>query len=288
MSLTNKAMILNLQIGLWSGHKLDKEKSAEVTRDAGAQTGAARVNKHLIAKEVMSPITQAASAVRTHFYGATLPWKDNGDRLLTRVMYMGFMEEHGRRVQEFKDAVHHFTNFTYPGVRDQAEFRMGELFKPDDYPHAEDIERKFYVTLDIDAITEAGDFRVQGLDSDDVDRIKGDMEQAMQVRITKAMGDVWKRLADTLGYFSERMNSDGVFRDSTVNNLKEIAALLPGLNLTGDPALAAIGHEISVLVGQHDPKDIRKDPELREAIGREAQDIIDNMKGFMNAFGTTA
>lgn len=288
MSIASKAMVLSLQIGMWSGHRLDKEKSAEVTRDANAAHGAARVNKHLIPKEALAPISQAAGAVRNHFYSKTLPWKDNGDRLLTRVMYQQFIAEHGELQQQFKDAVDHFANHVYPAVREQAEFRMGELFKAEDYPAMSDIARRFYVSLDIDAITESNDFRVSGLDADDVEKIKTDMEEALQSRITKAMQDVWRRVADTLGHFGDRMQGDAIFRDSTVTNLKEIAALLPGLNITNDPALSKIGDEIQKMIGGTDPKDIRKFPEMRESIGAQAQDIMDTMRSTMSAFGTTA
>lgn len=288
MSIASKAMVVSLQIGMWSGHRLDKEKSAEVTREANAVAGAARVNKHLIPKEALAPIAQAAGALRNHFYGKTLPWKDNGDRLLTRTMYQQFIHEHAELRDAFMASVNHFANFVYPGVLEQAEFRMGELFNPNDYPHVSDIERRFYSTLDIDAITEKGDFRVSGLDADDVDQIKNDMEAAMQERITKAMGDVWRRVAETLGHFHERMQGDTIFRDSTVHNLKEIADLLPGLNLTNDPELTKIGAEIHRMVGGTDAKDIRKYPEMRQAISGQAKDIIDQMHGMMTAFGTAS
>lgn len=288
MSIANKAMVVSLQIGMWSGHRLDKEKSAEVTREANAVAGAARVNKHLIPKEALAPIAQAAGAVRNHFYSKTLPWKDNGDRLLTRAMYQQFIQEHAELRDAFMSSVRHFANHVYPSVLEQAEFRMGEMFNPNDYPHVSDIERRFYSTLDIDAITEKGDFRVSGLDADDVDQIKNDMEAAMQERITKAMGDVWRRVAETLGHFHERMQGDTIFRDSTVSNLKEIADLLPGLNLTNDPELTKIGAEIHRMVGGTDAKDIRKYPEMRQAISGQAKDIIDQMKGFMNAFATAS
>jgi hypothetical protein len=87
MSITTKAMVLNLQVGLWSGHRLDKEATRKVTEDNNAESDAARVNKHLIPKPAFKDITATATAVRTHFYENTLPWKDNGDRLLTRGMY---------------------------------------------------------------------------------------------------------------------------------------------------------------------------------------------------------
>jgi hypothetical protein len=105
-----------------------------VTKDAGADSDAARVNKHLVPKQALADVVSAASAVRTHLYLKTLPWKDNGDRLLTRKLFLGFIEEHERLVGEFDKAVHQFLTVAYPAARDQAEFRMGSLFKPTTIP----------------------------------------------------------------------------------------------------------------------------------------------------------
>jgi hypothetical protein len=91
MSITKNAMVLNLQIGIWQGHRLDKEASRKVTEEANANADAARVNKHLVPKDALKAITAASTAVRAHFYSKTLPWKDNGDRLLTRLLFCDFI-----------------------------------------------------------------------------------------------------------------------------------------------------------------------------------------------------
>jgi hypothetical protein len=36
MSIATKAMVLNLQIGIWQGYRLDKEASRKVVEDASA------------------------------------------------------------------------------------------------------------------------------------------------------------------------------------------------------------------------------------------------------------
>jgi hypothetical protein len=117
MSITSQAMTLNCQIGIWQGYRLDKEASSKVTADAGADSDAARVNKHLVPKQALADVVAAANAVRTHLYLKTLPWKDNGDRLLTRKMFLGFIEEHERLVGEFDKAV---TQFLTPPTRRRA------------------------------------------------------------------------------------------------------------------------------------------------------------------------
>lgn len=284
-ALTEKAMIANLTVGLWQGYRLDKKASAEITEAKGARSDAARVNKHLVAKEVLAPIVTASGAVRTHFYAKTLPWRDNGDRILSRKMYLGFIEAHEGLVNEFNAAVDTFLDRDYPGAVEQAQFRMGELFNRDDYPSASELRRRFYINLDIDAVTTANDFRVQ-IDADHVERVKASMERAAEQRIAQAQADVWKRIADTIGYFQTRMaDPKAVFRDSTVENVHDLLALIPGLNVLDDPDIENVRTLIEAKLGGVEAAEIRKDPAYREELAADAQAVLDKMAGFARAFG---
>jgi len=72
MSLTNECMTVNLHIGQWGGYRFDKEQTRKVLESTGASDGAARVNKSLVDKAQLKPVTSAANAIRTHFYRYTL------------------------------------------------------------------------------------------------------------------------------------------------------------------------------------------------------------------------
>lgn len=287
MSITNNCMIANLQIGMWQGYRLDKLASREVTDRAAASADAARVNKHLIAKESLRAITAAASALRVHFYNATLPWKDNGDRILTRAMYIPFIQRHAELKEDFTRAVDEFIDVTYPSEVERASFRMGALFDPSDYPGASELRRKFFVNLDIDPVTEAGDFRVQ-LGEGQEDAIRSQIEEATTARLGKAMAEVWSRLHDTLSHYAKKVaDTEGVFRNTTVTNLKEIVELLPALNITDDPDLEQVRQDLLATIIEYDPEDIRKSTDVRAYSTQEANRILETMGSFMGAFSET-
>lgn len=288
MSIVNECMIANLSIGMWAAQKLDKEASRKVTEDAGAVADAGNFNKHLVSKDALKPIISAANAIRTHFYTYTLPWKDNGDRLLTRKGYMKFIDEHEDLIRSFNSAVEDFLTRVYPEARARAEFRMGDLFDPNDYPPVYALRHRFYARMEIDAVVEAGDFRVE-MDEDHLDRIRGDMERAMTSRLGAAMGDVWERLRDTLQHLHNKLKVDDqgnkeVFRDSTVTNLEEIVELLPSLNITNDPNLERIRADIEASIIGYTPKQLRKSEEVRASVSEDAQRILEDLSGFMTMF----
>lgn len=281
MSITTNCMTINVHFGMWEGHRLDKTATQELTTRNRAASDAARVNKHLVDKRWLQPLVSTRSAIRNHWLSLTMPWKDCGDRLLPRGLYLKFIEEHSKLVRDFNVQRDYFLATGYPTAREQAEFRMGELFNDDDYPDPEDLRRKFYVRLVIDAVTEAKDFRVEM--SDDARKgIQEQMEANMAARINTAMGEVWERLGKTLGHFAAKMqDKDAIFRDSTIENLREIVDLLPGFNILNDPKLADIGDQIKTSIYGYEPDDLRKNPKTRATIGGEASRILEAMRGFL-------
>lgn len=275
MSIQKEGMIANLQVGVWQGYRLDKTTTLKVTQEADAAADAARVNKHLLPKEALSEIVCAAGAVRQHFYSKTLPWKDNGDRLLTRKVSLQFIQDHEELCRTFHSAVRDFLDRKYLVAKDQAEFRMGALFNAEDYPTSTDLRRKFYINLDLDAVAPALDIRFN------------DNTDAMQTRVTKAVHGLWEKMAKPLENFAATMgDADIKFRNATVDNLREMVELLPSLNFTDDPALEKIRRDIEQQLVIYDPADLRKDKKVRAAVAAEAREIMDEMAGFMNAFGS--
>jgi hypothetical protein len=289
MSIINECMIVNLQLGLWLGYRQDKDAAKAVTAMANADEDAARVNKHIVPKSSLAPINRAATAIRTHFYTNTMPWKDNGDRLLTRKRYMTFIEEHERLVTTMLDEVDVFLTKEYAGIIQKAEFRMGDLFKPEDYPSAADLRRKFHVNLDIDPVTDMKDIRVRLTQIDNSPQMQkrvAEVEAAAAQRINKAMADVWQRLADVVGHFAKKMgNEDEIFRNTTITNLREIIDLIPDLNVLNDPNLDRIIAEVNNTLATYEPDELRQNPATRQTAALEANKIMEDMAGFMKAFG---
>ena len=272
--IARSCMIVNLQVGIWKGYKLDKTTTKKVTEEADAAPDAARVNKHLIPKEALKDVESAAGAIRQHFYVKTLPWKDNGDRVLTRKIAMDFIAEHERLVGLFGSAKKDFLERKYMTAMEQSEFRMGDLFCAEDYPTIADLSHRFYVNLDIDSVATAHDFRLNN------------NTEAMQKRVTTAMNGLWKKLAEPLEKFADTMSDEkAIFRDTTVSNLREIVTMLPELNFTNDPAIEHMRTEIEKHIIRYEPEDLRKNKEARAAVADEAREIMDQMQGFMRAFG---
>lgn len=291
MSIIKNCMVVNVHFGVWSGQRLDRDESERITLRANAESGAAHAIKHLIPKDVLLPIYGARDAIKAQFYASTLPWKDNGDRLLLRQNYTSFMTKHSELVNKFYEAVDHFLSVSYPSAVQKAEFRMGSLFKVEDYPSAETLRSKYYIQLDIDAVPAQNDFRItvdNEFDQTHALEVQQQRQAAMERSISTAMAAVWSKVSTIVEHFADRMSAeDTKFRDTTVTKLEELVAALPNLNLINDPNLERVRADISARLLSYTPKDLRKDRATRTAAAVEAKRIMDQMQGYMQAMGGT-
>ena len=87
MNLTHDAMLVSLRINSWSGRLYDRQASQQVAVHNDADSSAGRYNKRLLPKQAFAALAATMSNARTSHYANTLPWDDQGGRLLTVANY---------------------------------------------------------------------------------------------------------------------------------------------------------------------------------------------------------
>ena len=142
MDLTHDAMLVSLRISAWSGRLYDRKASNHVAVHHEASASAGRYNKCLLPKAACAALTATMSTCRTSHYENTLPWDDQGSRLLTVANYEHYMElldglrkrmvrERARFIEDYEDNI------------DQARLDLGKLFRIEDYPSKEALQGRF-------------------------------------------------------------------------------------------------------------------------------------------------
>jgi len=281
MSLNEKAMLVYLNISFWTARKYDKKISQEIEDQYNADD-AGRYNKILIAKEHLSNIQKIISSARTFHYENTLPWSDNGGRLLPSANYFGYV----KAIQCFKDDFEReVINFlrVYPDLKDEAKQRLNGMFLEEDYPDVYTLESKFNIKSIILPVPEADDFRVN-LTADEVDSIKESLEEQVKKSTESAMDDLWKRLFKVVEHMSERLSDpDNKFKNSLVENITALCDLLPKLNITNDPKLAEAVVEIKAKLTANDSQTLRDNDVVRSKTAIESQKILNKMRPYQTA-----
>jgi hypothetical protein len=76
--------------------------------------------------------------------------------------------------------------------------------------------------------------------------------------------------------------------ESVLSNLEELVEVIPALNIAGDANLEQIRQRVQNALSGYDVADLRrssKTEELRATLSDAASEIMEDMKGFMSAFG---
>lgn len=291
MDITNKAMLVSLTIRAWSGAKIDKQVSEEVANANGAERDAGHYHKRLIGKDALADIKTICGEARTTHYKYTLPWSQDGARILAAAMHAKYSEEMREIRDRFDLAVKSFIqDYAYQvGI---ARNRLGTMFREQDYPQPSEIEDKFGWETNVFPIPSGDDFRVN-LSKDMTAAIKADIEAASHAAIKAATTSLFERVTKTIAHMAESLEEyaevfeDGKvkkinpFRDSVVGNMEELVSLLPALNVTGDPVLTNVTNDIKDKLLKGTAQDLRQDTNLRKAVAKDARKILEDMEGYV-------
>jgi hypothetical protein len=159
--ITERAMLAAVHISIWTAVKHDRKVSRDVADQHGAHQGAGRYNKQLLrGADKLDELRTLAGQVRQYFYKITLPWSDEGFRLLPSNLYFDLTARMREFEASFELGVESFLQ-VYPQYIEQVRPELNGLFREEDYPAADKLRRKFGVKLEILPIPSGNDFRVQ-------------------------------------------------------------------------------------------------------------------------------
>jgi hypothetical protein len=286
-SITERAMLVGLNIQQWLGAKHDKKVTQEVARTHNSDASMGRYRKMLVAKESLERLRQITSAARHEHYHRTLPWCDGGARILSSTGYFDYAAKMREFQLEWDAAVAVFVA-EYPQFVEAARGRLNGLFNEADYPSPSKMRRKFSFAFNVLPMPVAEDFRVQLGDAETA-RVRSEIEDSFNESMRLAMADVWERVREVVGKMAERLRAytvtnDGVanpFRDTIVTNIRELLEMLPSLNITEDPKLAQFATRISAELCKYDADELRENDGARERTAQAAEAILEQMGDFV-------
>ena len=283
-SLSSKAMLCTLSISAWSGYRYDRDASDQIAEIHHADKDSGRFNKRLVPRAELHEFV-------------TLPWSDNGFRVLPAAAYMDHVASMRQHTADFKAAVTHLLDRFEELVRSQS--RLGTLFKVDDYPgmrdergmlrfaFPEELRSRFSFETKVLPLPDVDDFRVS-IGDEDRERIKRQIAESIQASLKVGTRELWQRLYKVVSHMSLRMTEYNAaaegekprLYDSMITNIVEIVDVLPKLNIAGDTELDRMAAEVrrALIV---DPKELRKSETVRNDTAKAAVNIVQRMAAYM-------
>lgn len=279
-SISTSAMLVDLRISVWTARRKDKNTEAQIIHDSNARSNkAASVHKHLLADaEPLMAVGRWSSDCRAWLYLNTLPWSDNGARLLPTAQFFSFKQEMTQREQHFWQLVHTFER-EYPVLITSMALQLGSLFNRNEYPDPSTIATKFGFYPQFSPVPEANDFRLD-VPADALRELQANYAAASDARVEAAMRDAWQRLHDTIVHMKDKLepSEDGKTKRihaTLLTNAGELCSVLTALNITGDPRLEEARRALEGVVERTDTVSLRESPEMRASVKAQVDSILD-------------
>ncbi len=275
--ITERAMLAAVHISIWTAIKHDRKVSREVAEQHGAYAGAGRYNKQLLREaERLESLRTLSGQIRQYFYKITLPWSDEGYRLLPAHFYFELTTKMREFEQAFAQQVEEFLA-VYPSYIEQVRPELNGLFREEDYPSTDKLRNKFGVKLEVLPIPSGNDFRVT-LSEEEQARVAQEIDENVRQSLQKGTEDLWTRLKGVVVHMVERLNEpESRFHASLVTNICELVELLPRLNVNQDEELNRFAGEIRDRLCGFTARDLKKNEILRAATADDAAQILTEM-----------
>jgi len=286
--LAKKAILVSLNISYWAARKFDKRVTDEVNAEHGAVGNAGRYNKLIMPEEAVKAVQKVVGEARAYHLAHTLPWRGEA-RLLAVRNY----EEYAKAMSEFERdywaAARGFIA-NYERLVAERKADLNGLFDENDYPSVARLQNKFAFAVNPEPVTDASDLRIELADAH-AQQIRAEIEKAVNLAHDEAVKAPLRKVVDAVGHMVERLTvykpgedgvrASGTFKDSLVENVLEIADLLPKLNISDNPEFDKLAADLKSKLCAEDAKTLRESDHVRAAVAADAAAILAHVESLL-------
>ena len=292
ISLATSAVLVSVDVNVWSATKQDRGISNEVTTAKKASASAGRYVKNLLADH---PKHKAIVNYRQTVYNwvkrRTYRWNNTQD-LLPSIDMPRFKQEFGEHKAQFDKLVDEFIA-SYSSIVSDMAFSAGEMFNRSDYPAVDELRRKFGVELYVSEVP-SNDFRC-GIANDIADDLFETYSRQAENIVTEVMLAQKTRLVEVMQSISHCCGVDelGVddntgetktrkrkIYDTTIQKALEMCETFKGFNLSADPELEQARASLERALSDVSASDIRESDAVRSSVKEEVDTILSKFSSF--------
>ncbi len=195
--LTQRATLVRLTVSVWSARKSDGLVETAVEERYRASPGVGTYLKYLLpGNRLLARVRNLANSMRHSFSDPSLPWYDDGTRIMPNEEIPAFMHKLRKVRPAWNAAVKELLE-AYEQSKSDARKKLGELYQDEDYPSAKELATKFGIDLSISPVP-TSDFRVDELPAEDVDLFKNVFELKQKRALLQATCQLWNMVRSVL------------------------------------------------------------------------------------------
>jgi hypothetical protein len=285
ISLATSAVLVSVDVNVWSATKQDRGISDEVTKGKNADQSAGRFVKNLLADNVQHKrVSNYRQTIYNWLKRSTYRWNNSQD-LLPVLALEKFKSEYQEHEAEFYRLLDDFIE-NYASIVSDMAFKQGDMFNRNDYPDVDQVRAKFGIRLYV-AEVPTQDFRCS-VANDIADDLKQQYESQANEIVTGILSQQQERLAEVLESIShccgvQEISVTGTadmktkkrkIYDTTIEKARELAGLYKDFNLTGNTQLQEASAKLESVLDGVSAELIRDSDAVRNVVKSEVDDIL--------------
>jgi len=233
ISLATSAILVSVDVNVWSATKQDRTISDEVTHAKKADSSAGRFVKNLLADDLFHKrVSNYRQTIYNWLKRSTFRWNNNQD-LLPVINLEKFKQEFSEHEAEFNRLLDSFIN-NYQSIVSNMAFKQGDMFNTDDYQTASEVRNKFGIRLYVSEVP-SHDWRCQ-ISQDIATDLKSQYESQAEEIVTGILNQQVERLTEVMESISHccgvteiKTSDESIMKtkkrkiyDSTIEKAKEL------------------------------------------------------------------
>jgi len=286
ISLASSAVLISIDINVWSATKQDREVSDEITASKNADKSAGRYVKQLLAdnskhKAVVNYRQTIYNWLQTRTYG----W-NKSQQLLPVVDLPKFKAEYNAHELAFYHLIDDFI-VNYDSIVSDMAFKQGTMFNRNDYPTASQVRNKFGIQLYVSEVP-MNDFRCN-IAQDIADDLFNTYTKQAENIINNIQSEQADRFIDVMESISHCCGIDDLGNDktkkrkiyeSTIQKAKEYCETFKGFNLSNSSELEEARASLERALHGVSAEDIRESDAVRNKVKENVDDILSKFSSF--------
>jgi hypothetical protein len=282
--LRRTAAAVRVHFTWWGVHKtLTGQQKEEVGLAYDADTRFITAGKKLVdvRHEAFRKLTAVRTRVVNYWRGLTLPYVENGIRLIRQSDIDPFVHTMEGFREELTQAEAD-VNAVYGQIKNDARRRLGRLYDSTDYPP--EVRGLFAVEWDFPSV-EPPNYLLR-INPELYEQEQARVAQRFEAAVQLAEQAFISEFAKVVSHLTERLTgTEGselkVFRDSAVGNLREFFARFQQLSVRSNEQLDALVAEAQQIVQGHGPQDLRDSDGLRRHVAAQLTKVQSELDGML-------
>lgn len=280
MSISDRAVLVQLNISSWGTERLDKGQTERINVLNNADAKAGKVHKDLMCGTTLAKdIDLHVGRARLWNNQNTMPWQDRGARLLPTSLFLSYKAEMNSRESSYVAMVNRFIP-NYAAAKQTAMNYLGSMYREEDYPEVNDIASKYKWTLSVSPIPSSGHFCLD-VPAEDLENVRKSCDDFVEQKVAEAMRKPWEDLHTMLTGMSGKLQEvdelNGTpkrFHETFVTNALDLCKLLNHMNITNDPQLDKARQQLELVLAGTDVDDIKENEFVRSDMKKRVDNIL--------------